>query len=84
MRQLLSDANLLFPGPLEALGELIGIPKLDSHQYRERGEMLIWYHQNREEFEEYAVRDAEITAKAYSAVEEKLIQYGLPMRNTVG
>ena len=80
----LSDTNLLFPGPLETLGELIGIPKLDSHEYRERGEMLAWYHENREEFEKYAVRDAEITAKFYKAMEEKLAEYGLPMRSTVG
>ena len=80
----LSDTNLLFPGPLETLGELIGIPKLVSHQYRERGEMLACYHQDRDEFERYAVRDAEITAKAYHAITEKLAQYGLPMRNTVG
>jgi hypothetical protein len=80
----LSDTYLLFPAPLETLGDLIGIPKLASHQYRERGEMLAWYYEDREEFERYAVRDAEITAKAYQAIGDKLNQYGLPMRNTVG
>ena len=80
----LSDTNLPFQSVLENLGELIGIPKLDSHEYRERGEMLDWYLQDQEEFESYAVRDAEITAKFYRAVREKLNQYGLPMRETVG
>jgi hypothetical protein len=80
----LSDTYLLFPASLEKLGELIGITKLASHHYREQGEMLAWYHQDQEEFEQYAVRDAEITAKGYQAIRDKLSQYGLPMRNTVG
>ena len=80
----LSDTYLLYPASLEKLGELVGIPKLASHQYRERGEMLAWYHEDQEEFKRYAVRDAEITAKAYQAIGDKLSEYGLPMRNTVG
>jgi hypothetical protein len=80
----LSDTFLLFPASLEKLGELIGTPKLASHHYREQGEMLAWYYQDPEGFGKYAVRDSEITAKAYRAIRDKLSHYGLPMRNTVG
>jgi len=78
------DSMLLHPGSLESLGELINMPKLESHGYREQGRMLEWYLEDPKEFEDYAVRDAEVAVKFYDAYHEKIAEAGLESGKTIG
>lgn len=68
------DTMLITPGSqgLDAAGELIGIPKLDLPDGYSKADMGRLLKENQEAFEQYALRDAEIT-----------VQYGLRMRGFV-
>jgi len=78
------DSMLLHPGSLESLGNLINMPKLESHGYREGGRMLDWYLENPTEFRSYAIRDAEVAVKFYEAYHAKVAEAGLISGKTIG
>jgi len=78
------DSMLLHPGSLESLGNLIDMPKLESHGYRESGKMLDWFQEDPDTFRTYAVRDAEVAVKFYEAYHSKIAEAGLESGKTIG
>jgi len=78
------DSMLLHPGSLESLGNLIDMPKLESHGYREGGKMLDWYRENPDAFRTYALRDAEVAVKFYKSYHAKIAEAGLVSGKTIG
>ncbi len=80
----LIDTNLIFPKSLEAIGELLGLPKLDSDGHREAGRMLEWLKEDPEQFKRYALRDAEIAVKFYDRFRKICTKYGLKESMTIG
>jgi len=78
------DTLLLTPNGmgLDAVGELIGLPKLDIPEPYDKSRMDLYLENDKEGFEAYAIRDAEIAVlyglKATVFVKEDLQLKGMP------
>ena len=76
----LLDSMLLAPADgksLAALGNLLGYPKQDLPKGYSKDQMLLFLEERPDLFKEYAIRDAEITARYIRKIEQQCGELGL-------